>query len=1193
MKKLLAILLTVAMVMGLAACTPATPTTEAPVETTTQAPTTPEQTTTAPTTTEPTTEEPTTEEPKPQVISYDEFVALPLESEVVIEAWIQLVAYNAEYGNADLFLADEDGAYFVYRMVVTPEEAALLEEGKKIRITGFKAEWSGEVEITDAKFEVAEGETEKYKSVALNISALPKDDDLATLMNRRIALSSAVVLPSVSKAGEESPFLYDYNGTGEDGDNLYFNVKVGKQEYTLVVDRDEFGAGTEVYEAVKQLSVGDVIDLEGFLYWYEGPQPHIIEIRPADALQKSEGVMDYTAYCEAAKDSQVVIEAFVQLATYKPDEQDKDKGTMDIFLADLEGAYYVYHMNVTAEEAAMLTPGALIRVEGFKSDWKGEIEIADGKFERMVGFYLADPVDVTDFFGDEETLATFMNRLVQASGATVLPSIDEVSGEEAAFLYKNNGSGTEGDDLYFTLSLQGREYKVLVESDEFGPGTEIYEAVKQLSIGDVIDLEGFLYWYNGPQPHVTGISVSDKPSDVSMDYKSFLAAEMDSQVKVEGYIQLVSSYKPSEQEEEKGTVNLFLAASGGGAYFIYGMPVTAEEAEALSVGTRIRVIGYKKAWAGEIEIMDVESFETLSGEYISEPIDITMSMDDEYLETIMNNRVKMQKAIVMPSDGNAAFLYNYNGSGESGDDIYFKVSVMGRTITVVVESEEFGADSEVYQAVEALQIGDVIDIEAFMYWYEGPQPHVVSVNGDAYMKETEDAMSYGNYLMAEAGEEVTVEAWVQLAGYNAEYGNVSLFLADEAGYYYVYHMPVTPEEAEKLERGAKVLIKGYKAEWSGLREINGEDVKSFEILEGTAYYAEEIPWSALSGRPELQNALQCAPVLIKRAVILPSLNEVSGEEEAFLYKYNGTGEEGDDIYFRVLIDGEELTLVVENDEFGPDTDLYKMVQNQSIGNEVDILAYLYWYEGPQPHVYQMFDNNYMKEDGVLTHREYLAAEEEEEVTVEGAIQLVTAYNEEYGNCSLYLDDYAGAYFVYRLALTQEEYENLKVGTWIRISGFKKTWSGQVEITDATYDKVEFLDPGDLRYEPYVSVAMNVADKLGSDGLEAYMNRRIQLQKAEVIASVVRSSAGEVIGEYVIMYKDNNSGEPGDDIYFTVQMGEETLVLIVETDEWPADSQVYKAVQELKIGNTIDLEAFLYWYEGPQPHVQWISVITEE
>ena len=41
------------------------------------------------------------------------------------------------------------------------------------------------------------------------------------------------------------------------------------------------GAGTEVYEAVKQLQVGDKIDLVGFLYWYEGPNPHIIGVTPA------------------------------------------------------------------------------------------------------------------------------------------------------------------------------------------------------------------------------------------------------------------------------------------------------------------------------------------------------------------------------------------------------------------------------------------------------------------------------------------------------------------------------------------------------------------------------------------------------------------------------------------------------------------------------------------------------------------------------------------------------------------------------------------------------------------------------------------------------------------------------------------------------------------------------------------------
>ena len=38
-------------------------------------------------------------------------------------------------------------------------------------------------------------------------------------------------------------------------------------------------------------------------------------------------------------------------------------------------------------------------------------------------------------------------------------------------------------------------------------GTEVYDAVEALKVGDVIDLEGFLYWYNGAQPHITSVVV--------------------------------------------------------------------------------------------------------------------------------------------------------------------------------------------------------------------------------------------------------------------------------------------------------------------------------------------------------------------------------------------------------------------------------------------------------------------------------------------------------------------------------------------------------------------------------------------------------------------------------------------------------------------------------------------------------------
>ena len=79
---------------------------------------------------------------------------------------------------------------------------------------------------------------------------------------------------------EGAAFLYRWNGTGEDGDDLYFNVSVNGATYTFCVESYLMGAGSETYEAVKALKVGDVIDIEGFLYWYEGAQPHVTAVTP-------------------------------------------------------------------------------------------------------------------------------------------------------------------------------------------------------------------------------------------------------------------------------------------------------------------------------------------------------------------------------------------------------------------------------------------------------------------------------------------------------------------------------------------------------------------------------------------------------------------------------------------------------------------------------------------------------------------------------------------------------------------------------------------------------------------------------------------------------------------------------------------------------------------------------------------------
>ena len=83
------------------------------------------------------------------VMTYAEFVAAELDSEVVIETYVQAKQSWWE-DKVTVYTQDADGAYFLYEMACTEEDNAKLVPGTKIKVAGFKSEWSGEVEIVDA-----------------------------------------------------------------------------------------------------------------------------------------------------------------------------------------------------------------------------------------------------------------------------------------------------------------------------------------------------------------------------------------------------------------------------------------------------------------------------------------------------------------------------------------------------------------------------------------------------------------------------------------------------------------------------------------------------------------------------------------------------------------------------------------------------------------------------------------------------------------------------------------------------------------------------------------------------------------------------------------------------------------------------------------------------------------------------------
>ena len=218
-----------------------------------------------------------------------------------------------------------------------------------------------------------------------------------------------------------------------------------------------------------------------------------------DIHKKSEGVMTYAEYEAAELDTFLTIEGFVQAKQSWWD----NKATL--YIQDKDGAYFAYEVGCREDVYEQLVEGQKVQIAGYKAEWAGEVEIMDATVSVLEGNWIAEATDVTAKLGTDE-LAKHMNQKVSFKGLTVAPSVN-ADGEEVAFLYNWDGSGAQGDDLYFNVSYNGATYNFCVEKYLTGADTEVYKTVEGLKVGDTIDCEGFLYWYEGVNPHITSVTV--------------------------------------------------------------------------------------------------------------------------------------------------------------------------------------------------------------------------------------------------------------------------------------------------------------------------------------------------------------------------------------------------------------------------------------------------------------------------------------------------------------------------------------------------------------------------------------------------------------------------------------------------------------------------------------------------------------
>ena len=201
----------------------------------------------------------------------------------------------------------------------------------------------------------------------------------------------------------------------------------------------------------------------------------------------AEGVMTHADYVAAAIDDEVVVETYVQAKQSWWD----NKAT--VYCQSEDGAYFLYEMACSEEDYAKLVAGTKIKVTGYKAEWAGEVEIVDATFEILEGSYIAEAADLTALLGTDELIA-HQNEYAVFKGMTI-----------EAIEYKN---GQPGDDIYVTASLNGEKYSFCVEVYLTGTETEVYKAVGELKAGDVVDIEGYLYWYEGANPHITAVKAA-------------------------------------------------------------------------------------------------------------------------------------------------------------------------------------------------------------------------------------------------------------------------------------------------------------------------------------------------------------------------------------------------------------------------------------------------------------------------------------------------------------------------------------------------------------------------------------------------------------------------------------------------------------------------------------------------------------
>ena len=398
-------------------------------------------------------------------------------------------AWSEEYKNITVTMVcdgQDEMPIMCYRL--KGEGAAELAEGDEIAVIGTLKNYKGTIEF-DAGCTLIPAEAAQDVRTLLKAYTVAEGEsaqEACTLTGVISAIDTAWseeyqnITVTIAVAGlTDYPFMcYRLKGEGaadlQVGDTITATGTVKNYKGTI-----EFDAGCTLDNVVKAAAEEVVEEVTE-----EAAAEEVVEEVAAEA------VTNHADFIAAEMETEVLIEMYVQ------DHQSWWDNKITVYAADKDGAYFIYEMACSEEDAQKLVPGTKILVNGYKGAWAGEVEIMDATFTFVEGgdTYVAEPVDVTELLGTEE-LINHQNEKVLFKGLEIV-----------SITYKND---EPGDDIYVKVAYNGAEYDFCVERYLTGPDTDVYAAVGALTAGEKVDVEGFLYWYEGVNTHITAVTAAE------------------------------------------------------------------------------------------------------------------------------------------------------------------------------------------------------------------------------------------------------------------------------------------------------------------------------------------------------------------------------------------------------------------------------------------------------------------------------------------------------------------------------------------------------------------------------------------------------------------------------------------------------------------------------------------------------------